>query len=178
MTTRQRLCPKEGFPNSLSISSGRSLRDAQHAPYVISAILEELGLVEWMPRVFGFLRMYDGVAGWMEQGMLEASEMASLDFLQEVLRHRQGSELPQDHAALRFRLAVVLTNSPVTHFGARWKLQRRFKDLPMDIPWNPLKQPWLAFLEQHIYLPDHASLHINRKGRQAQPQLMAYLLER
>lgn len=179
MTTRQPLSPKMGFANTLHMADRRSVHDAQHAPYLVAASLQELGMVDWLPRVFGFLRMYDGVARWMETGMPEAACMADLDLREEVMRKRSGATPPeQDPAALRFRLAVLLTNSPVTLFGARWKLERRFKDLPMDIPWNPLEQPWLTFLGQHIVLPDHATLHINRKGRQIRQQLMAYLLER
>lgn len=178
MTTRQRLSPKEGFANCLDIAGGRSVRDAQHAPYLVVAALHELGLVDWIPRVIGFLRMYDGVARWMEQGMLEASDIAHLDLWQEVMRKRNGQATEHDPSALRFRLALVLTNSPITHFGARWKLERKYKDLPMDMPWNPLEQPWLSFLEQHLFLPDHATLHVNRKGRHIRQQLVAYLLER
>lgn len=179
MTTRQRLSPREGFANSLDISGGRSIHDAQHAPYLVAASLHELGLVDWIPRVFSFLKMYDGVARWMETGMPEAAFIANLDLREEIKRKRSGATpSEQDPAALRFRLAVVLTNSPVTLFGARWKLERRFKDVPMDIPWNPLEQPWLSFLGQHIDLPDHATLHVNRKGRHFRQQLMAYLLER
>ena len=179
MTTRQRLSPKEGFANHLDIRGERSVRDAQHAPYLVAAFLHELGQTDWIPRVFGFLRMYDGVARWMEEGMPEACVIAYLDLLQEVNRKRQnGPQVPaEDPAALRFRLAAVLTNSPVMQLGARWKLERRFKDVPMEIAWNPLEQPWLAFLEQNIYLPDHARLHVSRRGRHT-PQLMAYLLER
>jgi hypothetical protein len=179
MTTPQRLSPKEGFANTLDITGGRRVHDAQHAPYLVAASLHELGLVDWIPRVFGFLKMYDGVARWMETGMPEAACMAELDVREEVMRKRSGTSMPeQDPAVLRFRLAVMLTNSPVTLFGARWKLQRRFKDLPMDIPWNPLEQSWLSFLGHHIVLPDHATLHVNRKGRHIRQKLMAYLLER
>jgi hypothetical protein len=177
MTTRQRLSPKDGFANCLDIRGERSVRDAQHAPYLVAAFLHELGQTDWIPRVFGFLRMYDGVARWMEDGMPEATVIAYLDLLQEVNRKRQRTMPAEDPAAMRFRLAAVLTNSAVTHFSARWKLERRFEDVPMEIVWNPLEQPWLAFLEQNIQLPDHARLHISRRGRYTQ-QLMAYLLER
>jgi hypothetical protein len=177
MSTRPRLSPREGFANRLDISGERSVRDAQHAPFLVASFLHELGLTDWIPCVFGYLRMYDGVARWMEDGMPEATVIAYLDLLQEVNRKRQSSTPPEDPSALRFRLAAVLTNSPLTQFGAKWKLERRFKDMPMEICWNPLDQPWLSFLEQNILLPDHARLHVSRRSRQT-PQLMAYLLER
>ena len=179
MTTRQRLSPKEGFPNDLFISKGRFLRDAQHIPYSVVACLAELGQTDWIPRVFSFLAMYDGVASWSDVGMPEAACMADLDLSEEVQRRREHpSAVQEDPAALRFRLAVKMANLPITRFGATWKLARRYKDVPMEITWDPLQQPWLAFLWRNTSLPDHATLHISRKARYNQQQLVAYLLER
>lgn len=177
MTTRQRLSPREGIANNFFIAEGRSVMDAQHAPCGVVACLAELGQIDWIPRVFCFLAMYDGVARWMETGMPEAVYMAHLDLREEVHRKRDHtSPVNEDPSALRFRLAMKLVNLPVTRIGATWKLARRYMDVPMEITWDPLEQPWLSFLWRNTSLPDHATLHISRKARHSQQQLLTYLL--
>lgn len=180
MATRQHYSSKDGVPNRLDIAGGRSTLDSLHAPYRVVACLEALGLADWIPRVMDYMRIYDGFASWLEPGMPEAAMIVHLQLYQEVERMKEKSSPPEDLAALKFRLAMSFANSPVTGFGASWRLKRSCGDLPLIIHWNPVEQSWLSFLGKNLQLPDHASLHISaasQRNSHAQ-QLVTYLLER
>ena len=124
--------------------AGRSPYDSQHHLFAIPALLQQLGLSDWIERFMLFLSQYDGIESYMEPEEFEPVIFARLLLVNECLARSGGG----GDENTKVRIATALSNAPFASFGASWRLQNHFCDPEYHIVWQPLVQPFLKFIEE------------------------------
>lgn len=141
---------------------GRDALDHAHAPYAIVMLLQQMGLAAWSPVLLGWLGRYDGLEEHLhldEDPARCARDVLMRHAIQAVPADAGRSLSPE---ALRERKALIVQDLLELVFmrcKAYWGpfLVRR-------VVWNPLEQPWMAFLDGLPHFDDEhdgeESLHV------------------
>lgn len=141
---------------------GRDSLDHAHAPYAIVILLQQIGLSAWTSVLLGWLGRYDGL-----EEHLHLEEDPARCVRDVLMRHaiqtapNDKGRAPLPASLLERKAAIVqdLLQLAFVRSRAYWGpflVRKRI--------WNPLEQPWMAFLDELPHFDDKhdgdESLHV------------------
>lgn len=170
--------PRTAAANEALDLVDRKPEDSHHAVFQLPKELAVLGLGDWVSRLMQFLSHYDGIERLMDPRESEPVIFTRQVVLAEILQLNGGGEV-FDSQAIKRRIAKALSEAAFTGVGAYWRLETQRDDLPKRIPWNPLKQKWLDFLDDAPLEYDQYWLSILNPSAYCAPpaDIMRFLLE-
>jgi hypothetical protein len=146
---------------------GRDALDHPHAPYAIVLLLQQLGLSDWTSILLGWLGRYDGVEEYLHLEEDPACRTRDVLMRHAVEAAAADAQHPPSQEVLQSRKTRIVHDLLQLDFlrcTAYWGPL-----LVKTMPWKPLEQSWMSFLDQvpphdehdgeegmHVWLSDEA----------------------